>query len=77
MAEENKKRDGFGSKLGIIAAAAGSAVGLGNICRFPCEFGENGGAAFLLVYLAVVIFLGIPVMLSELVIEDGRLPIPM
>lgn len=68
MTEENKKRDGFGSKLGIIAAAAGSAVGLGNICRFPCELGENGGAAFLLVYLAVVIFLGIPVMLSELVI---------
>ena len=68
MTEETKKRDGFGSKLGIIAAAAGSAVGLGNICRFPCELGENGGAAFLLVYLAVVIFLGIPVMLSELVI---------
>ena len=41
MAEENKKRDGFGSKLGIIAAAAGSAVGLGNICRFPCELGET------------------------------------
>lgn len=68
MAEENKKRDGFGSKLGIIAAAAGSAIGLGNIYRFPCELGSNGGAAFLLVYLAVVIFLGIPVMLSELVI---------
>lgn len=68
MAEEKKKRDGFGSKLGIIAAAAGSAIGLGNIYRFPCEVGNNGGAAFLLVYLAVVIFLGIPVMLSELVI---------
>ena len=68
MTIDNKKRDGFGSKLGIIAAAAGSAVGLGNICRFPCALGENGGAAFLLVYLAVVILLGIPVMLSELVI---------
>ena len=68
MAEEKKKRDGFGSKLGVIAAAAGSAIGLGNIYRFPCEVGENGGAAFLLMYLAVVIFLGIPVMLSELVI---------
>ncbi len=66
--EEKKKRDGFGSKIGIIAAAAGSAIGLGNIYRFPCELGNNGGAAFLLVYLAVVIFLGIPVMLSELVI---------
>ena len=68
MAEEKKNRDGFGSKLGIIAAAAGSAIGLGNIYRFPCEVGENGGAAFLLMYLAVVIILGVPVMLSELVI---------
>ena len=68
MAEEKKNRDGFGSKLGVIAAAAGSAIGLGNIYRFPCEVGENGGAAFLLMYLAVVIILGVPVMLSELVI---------
>ena len=68
MAEEKKNRDGFGSKIGIIAAAAGSAIGLGNIYRFPCELGNNGGAAFLLMYLAIVIFLGIPVMLSELVI---------
>ena len=68
MAEEKKKRDGFGSKLGVIAAAAGSAIGLGNIYRFPCELGDNGGAAFLLVYLAMVVVLGIPVMLSELVI---------
>ena len=68
MVEEKKKRDGFGSKLGIIAASAGSAIGLGNIYRFPCEVGENGGAAFLLFYLIVVIFLGLPVMLSEMVI---------
>ena len=61
-------RDGFGSKIGIIAAAAGSAVGLGNIYRFPCELGNNGGGAFLLVYLLIVICLGIPVMLSEFVI---------
>ena len=62
------KREGFGSKIGIIAAAAGSAVGLGNIYRFPCELGENGGGAFLLVYLLIVLCLGIPVMLSEFVI---------
>jgi len=68
MLEEKKNRDGFGSKLGVIAAAAGSAIGLGNIYRFPCELGENGGAAFLLVYLAVVLILGVPVMLSELVL---------
>lgn len=61
-------RDGFGSKIGIIAAAAGSAVGLGNIYRFPCELGNNGGGAFLLVYLLIVLCLGVPVMLSEFVI---------
>lgn len=65
---DNKKREGFGSKFGIIAAAAGSAVGLGNIYRFPCELGNNGGGAFLLVYLLIVLCLGVPVMLSELVI---------
>jgi NSS family neurotransmitter:Na+ symporter len=54
--------------LGIIAAAAGSAVGLGNIYRFPCELGNNGGGAFLLVYLLIVLCLGVPVMLSEFVI---------
>lgn len=61
-------RDGFGSKLGVVAAAAGSAVGLGNIYRFPCELGNNGGGAFLLVYLLIVLCLGVPVMLSEFVI---------
>lgn len=61
-------RDGFGSKLGIIAAAAGSAVGLGNIYRFPCELGNNGGGAFLTVYLLLVLCLGVPVMLSEFII---------
>ena len=63
-----EKRDTFGSKLGIIAAAAGSAIGLGNIYRFPCMVGENGGAAFILIYLLIVICLGIPIMLSEFVI---------
>ncbi len=61
-------RDGFTSKFGIICAAAGSAIGLGNIWRFPYVVGENGGGAFLLVYLGFIILLGIPVMLSELVI---------
>lgn len=65
---DKPKREGFGSKIGIIAAAAGSAVGLGNIYRFPCEAGNNGGGAFLLVYLAFVLGLGIPVMLCEFVI---------
>lgn len=61
-------RDSFGSKLGIIAAAAGSAIGLGNIWRFPYLTGENGGAAFLVVYLVFMLAIGVPVMLSELII---------
>lgn len=62
------KRDSFGSKLGIIAAAAGSAIGLGNIWRFPYVAGENGGAAFILLYVGFIVIIGIPVMLSELLI---------
>lgn len=62
------ERVSFGSKLGIILASAGSAVGLGNIWRFPCEVGENGGAAFILIYLVCVGFLGVPVMVSEFLI---------
>jgi len=62
------KRDSFGSKLGIISAAAGSAIGLGNIWRFPYVVGENGGAAFILLYVGFIVIIGIPVMLSELVI---------
>ncbi len=62
------KRDGFTSKFGIVAAAAGSAIGLGNIWRFPYVVGESGGGAFLLVYLSFILLLGIPVMLSEFII---------
>jgi NSS family neurotransmitter:Na+ symporter len=61
-------RDGFTNKFGVIAAAAGSAVGLGNIWRFPYVAGENGGGAFLLVYLLFILCIGLPVMLSELLI---------
>jgi NSS family neurotransmitter:Na+ symporter len=53
------------SKIGAIAAATGSALGLGNIWRFPYLLGESGGGAFLLVYILCVIFLGLPVMISE------------
>ncbi len=66
-----KDRDSFGSRMGVIAAAAGSAIGLGNIWRFPYVAGENGGGAFLLVYLFFVIAIGVPVMLSEFVIGRG------
>lgn len=61
-------RDSFGSKFGAIAAAAGSAIGLGNIWRFPYVLGENGGGAFLFVYLGFIFAIGIPVMMSEFVI---------
>ncbi|MEA1878089.1 MAG: sodium-dependent transporter [Bacteroidota bacterium] len=59
------KRDNFGSKFGVIAAAAGSAVGLGNIWKFPYELGNNGGGAFLVFYLIFVAMIGIPVMIAE------------
>lgn len=62
------ERGAFASKLGVILASAGSAVGLGNIWRFPTEVGRNGGAAFILVYLCFVFFLAMPVMVSEFVI---------
>lgn len=62
------KRDTFGSRLGILAAAAGSAIGLGNIWKFPYITGENGGAAFILVYLVCITLIGLPVMISEFVL---------
>ncbi len=65
---DEKIRDSFGSRIGVIAAAAGSAIGLGNIWRFPYIAGENGGGAFLLVYLLFILLIGVPVMLSEFVI---------
>lgn len=62
------KRANFGSKLGVILASAGSAVGLGNIWRFPYETGNHGGAAFILIYLGCIILLGLPIMISEFLI---------
>ncbi len=61
-------RDSFSSKFGVIAAAAGSAVGLGNIWRFPLVTTQNGGGAFLMLYISFILFIGIPVMLSEFTI---------
>ena len=62
------KRGTFGSKLAIILTTAGSAVGLGNIWRFPFMTGQNGGAAFILIYLGCVFILGIPGMISEFIV---------
>lgn len=67
-------RDNWGSKLGFVMAAAGSAVGLGNIWKFPYTAGENGGGAFIVIYLAFVIFIGFSVMLTEFAVgrKTGR-----
>ena len=62
------ERSGFGSKLGVILATAGGAVGLGNVWRFPYLAGENGGAVFILIYIACVLLLGLPCMISEFII---------
>ena len=64
----NTARGSFGSQLGVILASAGSAVGLGNIWRFPTEVGRGGGAAFILIYLGFIFLIAMPVMLSEFVI---------
>lgn len=55
----------FGSRMGAILAAAGSAVGLGNIWRFPCETGAHGGAAFILLYIGFIITVAVPVLICE------------
>jgi NSS family neurotransmitter:Na+ symporter len=62
------KREQWGSKLGFILAASGSAVGLGNIWKFPSMAGENGGAAFTLVYLICIFLVGLPIVIAEFVI---------
>ena len=61
-------RGSFGSKLGVVLATAGSAVGLGNVWRFPYMAGENGGAVFIIIYIACVLVLGLPCMVSEFII---------
>lgn len=68
MTSQNNNRAQFATRLGIIATTVGSAVGLGNIWRFPYEAGNNGGGAFLLCYLLCIIALGIPVLCAEFAI---------
>jgi len=63
---EQLERGNFGSSIGFVLAGAGSAIGLGNIWRFPYTAGENGGGAFLVVYLVFVVLIGLPVLLAEL-----------
>lgn len=62
------QREQWGSKIGFILAAAGSAVGLGNIWKFPYLVGENGGAAFIILYLVCIALIGLPVVIAEILI---------
>lgn len=73
MATSVSERDGFTSALGVLAATLGSAVGLGNIWKFPALTGANGGAGFLFIYLCATLVVGLPVMIAELAIgRRGR-----
>ena len=63
-----EQRGNFGTKIGVILATAGSAVGLGNIWRFPYMTGVDGGAAFIILYLVCVLALGIPGVVTEFII---------
>ncbi len=65
---DSSQRGAWGSKVAFVFAAAGSAIGLGNIWRFPMVVGQNGGALFVLVYILAVAFIGFSVMLAELII---------
>ncbi|MEC7814702.1 MAG: sodium-dependent transporter [Pseudomonadota bacterium] len=73
----NAKRGLWSSRLAFILAATGSAVGLGNIWKFPYVTGENGGGAFVLVYLLCIAVIGIPIMMAEVMIgrRGGRSPV--
>ena len=62
------KRDNFGSRFGALVAMAGSAVGLGNLWRFPYLVGENGGAAFIVVYIVLVFLICLPIFISEFIV---------
>lgn len=68
MAQINSGREQWGSKLGFILAAAGSAIGLGNIWKFPYIAGENGGASFIFVYLICIAVIGLPVLIAEILL---------
>lgn len=77
MEDSNSKRGLWSSRFAFILAATGSAVGLGNIWKFPYVTGENGGGAFVLVYLLCIAAIGLPIMMAEVLIgrRGGRSPV--
>ena len=70
----SEQRESWSGNLGFILAAAGSAVGLGNIWMFPYITGQNGGGAFVLVYLLCIFVIGLPVMLCEITLGRHTQP---
>lgn len=74
MTQSNQPRENWGSRIGFILAAAGSAIGLGNIWKFPYIAGEHGGAAFIFIYLICIAIIGLPVLIAEVLIgRSGKL----
>ena len=74
MMIDEKKRESFGSRIGFVLAAAGSAVGLGNLWKFPYIAGKNGGAAFLFIYIVIIVCIGVTAMTTEVLLgRMGRL----
>lgn len=69
-----QERERFSSRLGFILISAGCAIGLGNVWRFPYIVGQNGGAAFILIYLFFLVILGIPIMTMEFSVGPGQPP---
>ena len=65
--EQPNQRAVFKTRIGVIATTVGSAVGLGNIWRFPYEAGEHGGGAFLALYIGFIMLIGIPVICAEFI----------
>ena len=72
MSTGKLERAQWGSKAGFILAAAGSAVGLGNLWKFPYITGENGGGAFVLIYLGCIVVVGLPTMIAEVLLEQAK-----
>ena len=74
MSKHQTTQDGWGSKLGLILAMAGNAVGLGNFWKFPYMAAGNGGGAFMIPYFIALLLLGFPIMVMEW--QTGRFGIP-
>lgn len=68
MAATTNGRESWANRVGFVLAAAGSAVGLGNIWRFPYMAGEHGGAAFIIIYLIAIVLIGYPLMINEMIL---------